>query len=385
MKPIIVSIYDKTEIATGAHKRQIGLLKELKDRGYTIYLFSPVNFLDQEKNYFKIPPNQDKILPKAVQTLLSVRNKMKEFKNKLSNADVILVFGFSHALASLYPKKQLKIPLIFAVRSNVYEYRKISFEKRDNSKLKPFINKFKKYFYLRIFSRVERYVYSKSDKMVVQNKVDFRNLTDNYGVNIQDINIIRNNINFLKPETAPYSNKSSRLESIIFVGTLSQRKGIMLLIEAVKDLVKKNVLIKLDILGDGELKNDIQSYIIHHDIEDKIVIHGFVKDPLRYIANSDLLVMPSISDSFPNSVLESLYVETPAIGSNVGGISEILEYQSLLFEPGSVDTIKDKIESLLTPTAYQEIQAQCKKRKEKFIFDWTGKFEKLISNATANK
>jgi glycosyltransferase involved in cell wall biosynthesis len=379
MKSTIISIYDKVDITTGAHKRHIGLLKELKERGYRILLFSPVDYLNHTENHFRISPYTESIIPKSLQTVFAVRKKYQSYKKRFKEADIILVFGFNHIYASLYLKKKLKIPLIFALRSNVYMYRKMRFKNSQNNNLTEAKDKIKGYFYLQLFKNIEKYVYKKSDKIVVQNKEDYTNLMNTYSVGCNKVDVIRNNVNFFKTDVSPVSNQSLILKNIIFVGTLSERKGIMLLVKAVNDLIKDGHEIELDILGDGHLYNHLQAYIRSGRLENNISMHGFVDNPLEYIAKSDLLIMPSLFDSFPNSVLEALSVKTPVIGSKVAGNIEILKYQSLLFEPDSVSSIKKKIVSLFDEEFYKKSIEQCKKRRNKLTFDWPGEFEKVIS------
>ena len=376
MKLSIISVYDKTEITTGAHKRHIGLLKELSKRSYPVHLFSPVTFLDSDERYYEISTPQESIIPKSIQTLLAVRRTYKSMNDRFPSRGVIIAFGFNHIYASLYLKRELGLPLVFVVRSNVYEYRKIKFERRENP---DGVTAIKKYLYINLLKRIAGYVYQKADKLIVQNQEDFNHVISEYNLEKAKVEIIPNNINFFNSGSSGYRNTSTNLRSIVFVGSLSKRKGIMLLAEAVKELANENINIRLDILGNGYLEKELRSYVKTNDLESYITIHGYVSDPLEYIAEADLLVMPSLLDSFPNSVLEALSVGTPVIGSDVGGISEILKFDTLLFEPGSVESIKDKITTLMDYTEYLRAKRQCMERKEVFTFDWTKQFEEVIN------
>lgn len=384
MKRSIISVFDKTELTTGAHKRHIGLLKELKERGYTIYFFSPVNFLDQTDNYFEIPAHKEHIVPKSIQTWLNVKKKFKQVREALRDIDVILAFGFNHIYASLYLKRKLDLPLVFALRSNTYESRSIAFDKEEKGLLKKFFNQFKKHAYLILFKLVEMFVYRRADQIVVQNNEDSSRLVKVYRIEQDKVNIIPNNINFFDHDCS-IRNTSSSLESVIFVGSLSKRKGIKYLLRAIRDLHNEGIDIQLNILGDGELRDDLQEFVKRYDLEEVVTLHGFLEDPLKYIASSDLVVLPSLSDSFPNTVLEALQLDTPVIGSNVGGIAEMLKYGSLLFPPEDSDSIRNKIKLLLDPSEYKKVKEKCMDRKRKFIFDWTGLFENQIEKTINNK
>lgn len=384
MKPNIISVFDKCEIITGAHKRHLNLLTELQRRGYRVNLFSPYNLLGNEDNYFKIPPHSDGILPKSLQTVFSVRKSFKKQKSKLSASEVILVFGFNHIYPSIYLKKKLNIPLIFALRSNTFESRRLRFNKKaENGLIKKFYNKIKKYFYLKLFVLAELYVYKFADIIVVQNKEDKKNLNKKYKIIKEKIEVVPNNI--IQSKSNQYLNKSVGLKNIIFVGSLSERKGVTLLLESFKELIDEKINIQLKILGLGDLADFSRKFIERNNLTCFIHLCGYVDNVYKHIAEADLLVLPSFSDSFPNAILEALEVGTPAIGSNVGGIAEILSYDFLLFEVGSKEEFKNKIKMLVNPDQYKLCQKFCAKRRKEFIFDWPKKFEDLILKVVANE
>ena len=107
--------------------------------------------------------------------------------------------------------------------------------------------------------------------------------------------------------------------------------------------------------------------------------HGRVPEPFSALAAADLMVAPSLSDSFPDTVLEALHVGTPVIGSQVGGITEQLVHEELLFPPMNAEAIADRIEKCIRePEFYRRARRLCASRRSKFEFDWAEAWEKAI-------
>jgi glycosyltransferase involved in cell wall biosynthesis len=76
-------------------------------------------------------------------------------------------------------------------------------------------------------------------------------------------------------------------------------------------------------------------------------------------------------------LLEALGCETPCIGSNIGGIAEVLYCDDLLFKPLNVEELTKELDkSVKDKEYYKKVKDLCLKRRKKFIFDW---HEKVIN------
>ena len=92
-----------------------------------------------------------------------------------------------------------------------------------------------------------------------------------------------------------------------------------------------------------------------------------------------MLVVPSLADSCPNTVMEALYNEVPVIGSNAGGIPEILKDESALFEL-NVCSLKKRILAYKNEEkALLELKERQMQRKEELTFDWAAKILEVIN------
>jgi len=115
---------------------------------------------------------------------------------------------------------------------------------------------------------------------------------------------------------------------IIYMGNLDKNKNPLLLIRGYIELIKTNPKVQLTILGDGPFKSKILEIKKHNNLKN-LKILGFIKDPIKYLIDSDLLVCTSKSEGISRSVLEALFYGVPVMTSNVDGSREIIKnYQN---------------------------------------------------------
>ena len=144
---------------------------------------------------------------------------------------------------------------------------------------------------------------------------------------------------------------------------LSEEKGIRTLIKA----MEKNWKTKLLVVGDGVLKNELKKYA-----EDKgltnIIFTGYKSgDELNdLIRNAMFTIVPSeCYENCPMAILESFAMGKPVIGSNIGGIPELISdgFDGLLFESGNEMDLKEKIFYLFNNSS--KIKEMGKRGREK--------------------
>lgn len=124
---------------------------------------------------------------------------------------------------------------------------------------------------------------------------------------------------------SPYSENG---KNILHVGSFTKEKNHSKLLKIFKICLERNNNLKLHLLGDGPLRNEIINEINQLQINDKVVLYGEVKFPQNYIKYADVLVLPSLIEGLPGIVLEAMFCKTPVIASDVGGISEILNEET---------------------------------------------------------
>ncbi|MFP4416651.1 MAG: glycosyltransferase family 4 protein [Bacteroidota bacterium] len=133
---------------------------------------------------------------------------------------------------------------------------------------------------------------------------------------------------------------------LISIGTMSQLyKGHKTLIDAFLLCIKNGLDLRLIIVGDGKYKPFFLEHIIKHNLSDRIHLTGLLpsgKPIYDMLDTADLFVLPSYQEGLPRVMLEAMARGMPCIGSNVGGIPELLPKQYMV-SPGNCESLAQKI------------------------------------------
>lgn len=123
-------------------------------------------------------------------------------------------------------------------------------------------------------------------------------------------------------------NKSTKLKknNIINVGRLEKEKAQQELIDIVKEIKKEVKDIKLYLIGDGSLKNNIKEKIKENNLEENIILTGFIskKEMEKYLINSKLFVMTSHTESFGLVLIEAMSYKIPCIAYDSADGAKVL-------------------------------------------------------------
>jgi glycosyltransferase involved in cell wall biosynthesis len=110
----------------------------------------------------------------------------------------------------------------------------------------------------------------------------------------------------------------------VYVGSLTHRKQPTLIVEAIRILVSQRYDVKLDLIGDGPLRESISAMVVKNDLQEHVHLHGQVGNPYPLIAEADVFVLPSRSEGVSRAALEALHLGVPCVLRNVDGNSELL-------------------------------------------------------------
>ncbi len=160
---------------------------------------------------------------------------------------------------------------------------------------------------------------------------------------------------------APRMRRPSNPPRIIFVGTLAQLyKAPDVLIDALATCCG-SVNAQLIIVGSGQYQRKLEQRGRARGVADRIRFRGQLTTPLEVRAeldSSDLFVLPSRQEGLPRAVIEAMARALPCIGSDVGGIPELLASEDLV-PPGDVKALASKImEVLQQPARMQQMSAR---------------------------
>lgn len=129
------------------------------------------------------------------------------------------------------------------------------------------------------------------------------------------------------------------------VGHLAEHKGHRYLIEALPRALEKEPNLKLAIIGDGELRTELEATAARLGVAANIIFTGFREDALDLIWILDLLAVPSITEGLCTTIFDSMLRKVPIVATAVGGIPEALEggRYGMLVPPGDPPALADAI------------------------------------------
>jgi len=117
------------------------------------------------------------------------------------------------------------------------------------------------------------------------------------------------------------------IRRIVTVANLRPEKAHDVLIEAAALVLKRYPDAEFVCAGGGPRRAALESLARMRGVADRIRFPGHCEDIPRLLAESDLFVLPSRSEAFPNSVLEAMAAGLPIVATRAGGITELIEHQ----------------------------------------------------------
>ncbi len=182
------------------------------------------------------------------------------------------------------------------------------------------------------------------------------------------------------PETrASRQTASDGSYRILFVGRLVQRKGVTHLIEALRSLPTE-LRAHLVVIGDGPERGALAEQVRSSGLEGLVDIRGRVpeSDLRRAYSASDVFVLPAIVDERGETeglgvvLLEAMSYGIPVVGSDIGGITDIIENEvtGLLVPPGDANQLASVLERLARDPELADRLGAAGMRRVQAEFGW---------------
>lgn len=147
-------------------------------------------------------------------------------------------------------------------------------------------------------------------------------------------------------------------KQIIIAGRLVGFKGHHYLIEAMQKLCTQEPDAGLIIVGSGELEEELKQKTKDLKLEDHIHFAGYSKEVIKWMYNSDLVAVPSISEGFGVVFLEAFNCKKPVVSWDVPAGNELMKEgkTGYLVAPYNTQALADKMTYVLNhPTGAQEV------------------------------
>ncbi len=232
--------------------------------------------------------------------------------------------GFLGRLASLFYYKKVKV--VHTYHGNVFE---------------GYFSNFKN----KIFLLVERFLASKSTKIIAISKLQRHDLVYKYKIcekeKIEiiplgfDLHRFTENTNFKREKLRREFNVNDSIILITIIGRIVPIKNHQLFIEVINYCKNRTTRkIKALVVGDGSETEKIIDYTINNKLsysyknvnkECDVLFTSWRSDIDSILAASDIVCLTSLNEGTPVSIIESMASETASISTNVGGVSDIIE------------------------------------------------------------
>lgn len=205
-----------------------------------------------------------------------------------------------------------------------------------------------------------------------------------FGIPGRNISVIPNGINLAELNR---KQKVKKMSSLVFLGRLSAEKGILDLLKAFKEFSISNLNISLDIIGEGPLEGQVNSFIKNNP-ELLVYFHGpkYGPDKDEIIQSATYLVFPSrCYENCPFTILESFINGTPVIAPDLGGIPELVDNGETgwIYKAHSVSDLVRTLKVAFAGLAALPKMTEAVKRKIKANHDqevWIKNIESIYQN-----
>ena len=231
-----------------------------------------------------------------------------------------------------------------------------------------------------------------SDKIIAVSKAVRRSMIAG-GTKPQEIAVVYNGIERIPIPSA--EEKAALLSS--FGGKAGEKAvGMVARLEEVKDhetfllgakkLLEKRQDVRFYIVGDGSLRKQLEQKAAALGISEQVTFTGFLQDVEKIEAALDIAVITSKAEALCLSILESMIAGIPAVGTDSGGVAEVIRHgeNGFLIPVGDSDALAERLDELLTDDAKRNAFGAQAKRDAEATFlaeQMTRKIEKLYLEA----
>lgn len=200
-------------------------------------------------------------------------------------------------------------------------------------------------------------------------------------------------LNGLDPSSIPCPRSSnSTRPSVTCVAHLQQHKAPDLLLRAFREIAEEFPTLQLDFVGDGPLREHLESLARDWGIAHRVRFWGDVprEKALSLIASAKVFCLPSKRESFGLVVLEAMFSGVPVVATRVGGIPEIVrqEIDGLLVEPDAPDALAAALRRVLKEDSLREKLIHSAKQRaletfhvNRFVLEYREKLLQLLKGS----
>jgi len=160
------------------------------------------------------------------------------------------------------------------------------------------------------------------------------------------------------PDVESFTKTPRKDKVVTFLGRITMQKGPEYFVEAAHRVLQRTKDVRFVMAGSGDMMNAMIDLVAKRNMADRFHFTGFLKGRQVHemLAESDVYIMPSVSEPFGISPLEAMQVGTPSIISKQSGCAEILTH-AIKTDYWDIDAMADAIYAIVkNPAMYKSLQ-----------------------------
>jgi glycosyltransferase involved in cell wall biosynthesis len=220
------------------------------------------------------------------------------------------------------------------------------------------------------------------DKTIAVSRGVAESLADVGGIERERINVLYNAVASDQDCVQP-SWTAPRREGEVwagYFGRLSAEKGVKDLITALALLKDNCPMLRLLVVGDGYLREELETQVQRAGLSDRVVFLGYRADARQLMRQVDLVCLPSLIEGLPYVLVEAMEASRPVVATRIAGSSEVVEEGAtgLLVPPGEPQTLSGALATLVQDRDLRRTMAE--KAHQRFLakFDASSMVECMI-------
>ncbi len=198
-----------------------------------------------------------------------------------------------------------------------------------------------------------------ADHIITVSNLTRKTVIEKYGINPDKVTTVHNAVIPLTDDILNLPRRTKNEKIVTFLGRITMQKGPEYFVEAAAKVLQKNQNVRFVMAGSGDMMQKMITLAAKRDIADKFHFTGFLKGKEVYemLRDSDVYIMPSVSEPFGISPLEAMEMGVPSIISKQSGCAEILN-NVIKVDYWDIDAMADAIHSIISNKALHETLRQ---------------------------
>lgn len=162
---------------------------------------------------------------------------------------------------------------------------------------------------------------------------------------------------------------------ILHIGRFNEQKNHGRLLRVFQRLSKENPGLRLDLIGEGELRQEMEGLAKELRLEDRVTFLGSQSNVYPYLQSADLFLLPSNYEGIPMTIIEAMGTGLPIVATAVGGVPDMLENGiDGLVVPCEEEAVADACASLIQNEALRErLGRAARQNADRFSAETMGK------------